>query len=276
MPSSQQPEKREALRGVSRVALRALTTIVDPEEGGTLSRRPLESYLGPMYNAAIDPDPKALAAVIRTMRKAMIPLAQIAETYVPMVARRLGDAWCADELDFAKVTIGSARLQAILRRFEGDWAAQDYTTEFRRPSVLVGVPMGVQHTMGACVLAGQLRQRGFSIQLDLAVTAEGLAHEMSLNSFVAVMFSASGAENLDTLCDLVACSKGISRNTPVLIGGSILGDFEDICSLTQADLATCDLHEALRFCGDFAAEGQGAGVQFGGQAVPHMAGGVSA
>ena len=44
-----------------------------------------------------------------------ISSADIAEDYVPLAARKLGEAWVDDTLSFSQVTIGAARLQEIVR-----------------------------------------------------------------------------------------------------------------------------------------------------------------
>ena len=248
MPSTDQRDRRRALEGVSRVALSTLSSLVLRPDVWPHARKPLESYISLMCDAVTDPDPDVFFEVVETMRGARIPVSQIAELYVPVVARRLGEAWCSDRTDFAKVTIGSARLQGLLRRFHKDWDVPR-DTKFRvRPAYLVGVPDGVQHTLGACVLAGQLRHRGFSVHLDLELTCESLADKLRNQQFSGVLMSASTSQSLEPLMKLVECTKTGSRDTPVIIGGSILELMTDITSVTGADLATCDLQTALNYC----------------------------
>eukprot|EP01023_Acetabularia_acetabulum_P015203 TRINITY_DN17374_c0_g1_i5.p2 TRINITY_DN17374_c0_g1~~TRINITY_DN17374_c0_g1_i5.p2 ORF type:complete len:173 (-),score=32.84 TRINITY_DN17374_c0_g1_i5:14-532(-) len=65
--------------------------------------------------AVLDRNPLRRMDALAEIRKAGITDVEIAEDFIPHVARRLGDAWCEDNMSFADVTIGSARLQAMVR-----------------------------------------------------------------------------------------------------------------------------------------------------------------
>lgn len=212
-------------------------------------RKPLESYLSQMFAAIVGSNLRALDEVVYGMRRARITSEQIVQAYVPVLARRLGDAWVADTLDFARVTIGASRLQGLVRRLELDWDTLETVLNANRPACLVAVPHGVQHTLGATILAGQLRQRGVAVQLELALTPQSLKKEMRRERFSAVLLSASGADHLALLGRLVACAHDLSRSTPVILGGQTLEQTANILDITKADLATSDLDEAMAFAG---------------------------
>ena len=55
-------------------------------------------------------------------------------------------------------------------------------------------------------------------------------------------------DDLESCRVLVETSKKESRNTPVIVGGSILQQSSDIGSEVRADLLTSDIHDALRHC----------------------------
>lgn len=248
MPVTQQPDETEALEGVNRVVLQAISALAPQGGSQGIIRKPLESYLAQMRNAALTFNGTRLFDVIKDMRKACIPSLQIAESYVPTVARRLGDDWLADRVDFAGVSIGSARLQAVLRRLEMDWGLPRDAKFDSPPAFVVGVPDGFQHTLGASVLAGQLRHRGLSVHLDLEMTPQSLAQQVRHEYYNGVMISAASLDHLESCRVLVDTSKNESRNTPVILGGSILQQIDDIGSEVRADLLTSDVHDALRHC----------------------------
>lgn len=253
MPHGQYPDLSEPSKdGVSRFALRALSTLT-PE--AIRPRPPMESYLGQMFDAAIGPDPRALETVVQGMRKARVPVSQIAESYVPIIARRLGEDWVADTLAFGAVTIGSARLQGLLRQLGSDWGVPQHSVNFDRPAFLVGVPRGVQHTLGAGVLAGYLRHRGMSVHLDLELTPERLRDTLSRRTFRGLLLSSSGRAHLQALCDLVAQAKDEGQGTPIIVGGHIQEHEPEVRSLTGADLATSDPATAIAHCETIAAGG---------------------
>lgn len=248
MKTHQRPDESDALQGVNRFVLQVLSSLAPQDEPLPPMRRPMESYLAQMTEAVLHPTPQRLGEVVKDMRHARISTLQIAEAYVPTVARRLGDDWLADRIDFAAVSIGSARLQGLLRRLGPDWGLPRGAKCHSPPAYIVGVPDGVQHTMGATVLAGQLRHRGLSVHLDLEMTVESLAEKVGNDRYSGILISASAAAHLEPARKLVECAKNESRDTPVIIGGIVLDHAADIKRQTKADLVTSDVYDAMRHC----------------------------
>lgn len=241
-------DRNAALDGVNRVVFQALSTLAPAGLGDPLKRKPLESYTSQMFDAVLAPDPAALSDTVKGMRRARITSATIAEIYVPSVARRLGDGWVADELNFGAVTIGSARLQGLLWKLEKDWAVPIRERTNTPPAYLVGVQKGNQHTLGATILAGQLRHRGMSVNLDLELTPERLAGHVINQQLSGILLSAAGCDDLASLKEVVDMCHHHSRGTPVIVGGSILEVAENIQQHTGADLVTASIHDVLWYC----------------------------
>lgn len=232
---------------VNRVVLQALSSVAPLFQSGE-RRRPMESYLTSMMDAVLAPTPGPLGDIAREMQRARVSGNQIIDSYVPVIAERLGQAWLDDRLDFGAVTIGAARLQGLVRRLDIDGALQHDVPSFGAQAFLLGVPAGEQHTLGATVLAGHLRARGVSVHLDLELTVAGLSQELARQRFMGVFLSVSGEHHLESLGNLVACTRYESRNTPVIVGGSLLNHMDDIAARTGADFATQDVDAATRIC----------------------------
>lgn len=232
---------------VSRIALRTLGILAGETSGRTPA--PLESYAKQLQQAVLAARPAQMDDLVSQMRRALISPAEIAEVYVPLVARRLGACWIEDSLDFSAVSIGSARLQSLLWRLESLEAAQTPKFDQQRASMLVVVPEKGQHTLGATVLAGQLRRRGLAVKLELDVRPSALADSMRARAFAGVMISASSREPLENLAELVDTARQSQANTPVLIGGNVIEQMTDVQKATQADFVTSDVETALRYCG---------------------------
>lgn len=247
MPPSPTDQKKMASDPVNRVVLKALTSVAPMFESGE-RRRPMESYLTSMMDAVLAPTPRPLAELVQSMQKARVEAPQIVESYVPLVARRLGEGWVRDRLDFGAVTIGAARLQSLVRRFDQEGLLHHEVPAFGAQSILLGVPDGEQHILGATVLAQYLRARGVSVHLDLELTVGRLSQELARQRFTGVFLSISGEQYLEPLGHLVACTRYESRSTPVIVGGALLDQREDIAARTGADLATGDVDTALRYC----------------------------
>ena len=234
---------------VSRFAIRTLGILASDFSERPPKRAPLESYLSQMQKAVLDVRRGHLEDLVSQMRGALISPAEIAENYVPMVARRLGDCWVEDTLDFRSVSIGSARLQSLLWQLEEFEPRIPLRTELSQANMLVVVPEACQHTLGATVLAGQLRRMGRGVKLELATSPNALKGIMDTADFAGVMISASSREPLASLADLVQTARQSQAKTPILIGGNILEKMSEIKDTTGADLITSDVDPALRFCG---------------------------
>lgn len=185
--------------------------------------------------------------VVSEMRAAGIPVEEVVDHYIPEVARRLGRLWCEDGLGFADVTIGTARLQGLLR----DLSLQlDYPTDRKNESgVAVVVLADEYHTLGAMVLTTQLRRLGISVRLMLGVSNQLALMELRQDRYDAVFISASHTESLDNLSKFVdKIRKQTKRNTPIVVGGPVIGQSADVKAATGADVATSDVFEAVRSC----------------------------
>lgn len=262
MQRHQHANHAQTIDEVSRVALQALSYVAPTLQQGDYVRKPLESYLSQLYQALLRPRIDSFNDIIIGMRKAHIGNAVIVESYVPPLANRLGADWAADVLDFAAVTIASARLQSLVKRLEVVWEAPEGTIGDVRPACLVGVPYGVQHTLGSTILVSQLRQSGVYVQFCMEISCDKLREEMSRQSFAAVMLSVSGEGHLDLVRSLVACSHDESRSTPVIIGGTVLEEATNVQEYTGADFATSDVREAMIFAGIPTAQMAGNGPGF--------------
>ena len=206
-----------------------------------------EDYLRRLRSAAIDRDLDSRFSIVKEMRAAGISLEDIADHYIPEVARQLGEQWCEDQLGFADVTIGTARLQSLLRDLSTEF---HYPTDMKNESGIAVVVLADEyHTLGAMVLTSQLRRLGISVRLLLGVSETDALRELQQDRYDAVMISASHIESLDKLAKFVEkIRKQTRRNTPIVIGGPVIGHSQDVKALTGADVATSDVHEAIRAC----------------------------
>ena len=118
-------------RNIDVMAANALRQIPDPipQAAGTgltlvpFAPRHLDrKVITAMRAAALDVNRDGCIAVMQDAILAGIGRDDIADFYIPQLARELGDDWCSDGLSFAAVTIGVSRLQAMLRELGPEWA----------------------------------------------------------------------------------------------------------------------------------------------------------
>ncbi len=209
----------------------------------------IDSCVAVLEQAALSPDPDAVQSALGKLLSAGHSPEEIVDTYIPATARVLGDAWCRDELGFANVTIGSSRLQLMLRELSQFWEG-DGSTRADGPTVLLAVASDNHHTLGAMVLSTQLRRKGVSVRLILSAKPHEVAVAARRGGYDAIFLSASYGEKLENLRKIVnSIKQEQERAAPIVIGGTILADATDVRQRTGANFTTNDPDEALILCG---------------------------
>lgn len=171
----------------------------------------------------------------------------IIDIYVPAAAHVLGDKWQHDEVDFASVTVGSLRLQSLLS------AAAIESPDFLRAAdnvitMLIVVPLGEQHTLGAFVLAAQLRRLGVRVDVSYCETATDVVSRILTDPPNMVLFTASLRATLETVAHLVLDVRKVVT-TPIFfaLGGGFSEPDEVAKDISGVDLVTQQARNAVSF-----------------------------
>lgn len=237
--------------GVSQFAAEVVARLVARE--AVVDRGLNEPLVMQFMDAVAGRDPLAFETLKPELKRARVSPSMLADIYIPEVARRLGEAWENDCVSFAEVTMGVARLQAILREIGNTWSA-DATGPSDGPTLLIILPQGEQHTLGAMVLAGRLRRGGISVCLRIAPNSADVAHLAAQRRFDGALISIACQDKLELCSKLVKSLKEASGGRlRVAVGGAIVGRGEDVLKCTGADAATNDIDLALRLIGVFRA-----------------------
>ena len=202
-----------------------------------------------LYDASLSDEPTAFAPVLAAFRAASISDLQIADHYLPAVARQLGADWSDDQRSFSQVTIGVARLQRVLLELGPEWSSElDAATD--GPTVLLLVGANIDHTFGARLVLGQLRRKGVSVRMVIGIEPAEIGALLRKYRFDAVLISSSmgdQTEPLRLMVNAIRATRG--RIPPIVIGGTNCATSIDIKGITGADLVTSDLDQALHHCG---------------------------
>lgn len=214
---------------------------------GEVPLRPdvLEAFLA----AAVADDPAHLEAFLRDLVRMKMPAGAVADVYIPAVARELGQGWVDDRLTFLEVSVGTARLQAMLRAIGQAWTA-DSGAPGGAGTLLLVVPPREQHTLGAMVLLGQLRRLGISVRLSIGPGVAELHRIFAQARFDGVLVSVATSGRLAELSGFVQhIRRAGPAGLPVVIGGHVLAVEADVASRVGADAEAKSLAAALRSCG---------------------------
>ena len=92
--------------------------------------------------------------VMEELRGYRLTIDAIIDLYIPQVAARMGVQWQTSDIDFASVTVGVLRLQALLGEASSA-LAHSSAGAHDAPLALVVVAEGGQRFLGASVVAAQ-------------------------------------------------------------------------------------------------------------------------
>jgi MerR family transcriptional regulator, light-induced transcriptional regulator len=233
---------QRGLGGVAQFAADVVARLVDRDSLPETNLR--DDLIHRFMAAVVCPDAGSLDALKADLRRARLSSVVFADRYIPEIARRLGQAWVDDCMSFADVTMGSARLQAILREISADWVANARTDDMG--TILLIIPAGEQHTLGALCLMGQLRRRGVSVCLRIGPSDADLRNLLAQRTFDGAMVSGGQVAMLPVCTKLVTTLKDLTDgHMSVAVGGAMLGLFAEPVCIPLADAVTNDLTDAL-------------------------------
>lgn len=251
MQESQSREQSRPLgrdvSGVTYFASQVVSLLADRNARSTPELR--DSLVDGMIKASVSGTTDAFAALLSEVRRAKISVAALADIYIPEAARRMGQAWTDDEMSWLDVSIGTGRLQSLLREIGNAWAA-DQAGDTGQGTILFIVPDQEQHTLGPMVAMGQMRRYGVSVCLRIAPNTNELRSLMASRTFDGVMISIATQNKLPLVARTVKFLKSVAAApTPVVVGGAVMSMVEDLASCTGADFASNDIGSALEVIG---------------------------
>lgn len=217
----------------------------DEEVSADIRRGFFDSFV----TAVTSLEPVSFESLKAELKRARITAEMLADDYIPAAARQMGEMWHKDQISFTSVSIGTARLQALLHEIGTNWHA-DAVRGAAAGTVLLVLPEGEQHTLGACVLASQLRRRGISVGICIGPNVSDLRHMVRKRHFDGVMVSLGSQENLDVCYSLVKTIRdAVGEGVRIAVGGAILEKEKDLAARLGADVATSDAAVALAALG---------------------------
>lgn len=209
--------------------------------------RHIDTLTKRLFSACIQGDPTSFASALSEVQSSGQLDDVLAYEMIPSVARQLGTAWVDDTISFADVTVGCARLQSALRQLPDNPPTDAVPYNGLRRRCLVAVPKGAQHTLGALVLAKQLRQVRQHVVVELEAERSTLSRLADQQDFDVVLISVSSGECPNATGGLVQACREHWRASKIAIGGSMVAG-KDVVDDMGADHVTQVWQEALNLC----------------------------
>lgn len=185
-----------------------------------------------------------LAEVDTYLDRGFSPEAIFIELLAP-VARKLGDEWTADRLDFLDVTMGLWRLQEVLREVAARTAPAPSPGASRR--VLFSPMPGDQHSFGTAMIDECFTRAGWSSNLLVEPSRALLLSAVSSADYDLVGLTVTCDCHIGQLTSLIVAIRNVSRNPNVrlMLGGRLLIEDPDLARRAGADATAASATDAL-------------------------------
>lgn len=239
-------EGQGGMRGIHSLAESALKILADNRHG---ERQGVTGdWVERLCDAVVSDSETSHHRVISAMVSSGIRSDDIFDIYLPAVARELGERWMRDEATFVEVTLGTGRLQTLLReRAErGRGGAEAASAS----SVLLVLPPFEAHALGVFIAADQFRRLGHSVQVAVAPSAAELGRLLDDREFAMLGLTCATRRAIPELREYVAAIRAQARSVPpVVIGGPLVASTPNLAETIGADRIAATCQDALAACG---------------------------
>jgi len=160
-------------------------------------------------------------------------------------ARHLGDCWVRDDISFIDVQFGLCELHQMVCDCGPIGFQREPAGEPR--SILLGVALGEQHTLGITLAAEFFRRNGWQVSNLSGLEPDFIVERIASTPYTAVGFSLFGETCLDGLIDIIVEVRARTCNPDmlVLVGGDYFARHPDMVATVGADLSASDAHRAV-------------------------------
>lgn len=203
--------------------------------------------LGDFVKALLSPDDEvAMHFVDRLLDAGMTPQSLYEDCFTP-AARILGEMWETDECSFYDVTVGTGRIQRMVRelshRFLADQAFPGSTGR-----IILACAPGEQHSLGVAILAEYFAKDGWDVHLSSGLGSDGLLDKVREADYHILGLSVSGSDKVSVVKREIQMIRQVSRNRDirVLVGGYVVSADPSVVRRLGADGFATDASNAVR------------------------------
>lgn len=183
-----------------------------------------------------------------------LPPAAMLTELIGGAARRLGEQWAEDRVDFMAVTSGLILMQDLIHHMGYGTSHGPQASSAIRRVMLASAP-GSQHLLGLSIVSEFFRKSGWDVVVEIAPSDTKLQHAVSSEWFDLLGLSVGLDTQLAGLPRLVKSMRRASRNPdiPVMLGGPVFIGRELHAHAYEAQAICCDVEESLRLAQDLIA-----------------------
>ncbi|WOE74533.1 cobalamin B12-binding domain-containing protein [Alterisphingorhabdus coralli] len=162
-------------------------------------------------------------------------------------ARRLGDYWDEDSVDFVDVTMGLWRVQEILRELTLHLPPKFEEGHGQRSALFSTMP-GEQHSLGTLMVAECFQRAGWDADVLMEPTRSELTGKFANRYYDLIGLTVSLDCPTDAITNLIKAIRAVSTNPEikVLLGGRVINDQPELVQLCGADGTADDAPSAVK------------------------------
>ncbi len=243
-PSAQTPRIRRA-----KVAPSLLNGLVFPPQAQEIieTSQAVSPRLASFVKTLLATDDEAASHFVHGLLDEGLTPEQLYQECFEPAARVLGEMWCSDDCTFYDVTIGTGRIQRLVRELSHQFLSdQAYPGSTGR--ILLACAPNEQHSLGIAILAEYFVRDGWDVQLGPGLGSEGLLDNVRESDYNLLGLSVAVTDHLSRLQQDIRRARQVSRNRDirVLVGGPLISADPSLVRRIGADGFANDARSAVR------------------------------
>lgn len=214
---------------------------------GAKTRAPVEAAdFDSFFDALIQQPFERSHELLLKMRRGGVSTQRLLVEVLAPCARRLGEMWETDQLDFLKVTIATSNLHKHFHKLCPPVGSRSGPGN---PKLLLSPAPGEQHIFGLLIVGEMFRRSGWVVTTRLDPHAVDLLNVIGQEEFDAVGITVNCDGALPKVAQLVDDLRLHSTNPGliVLAGGSLFSGRQHLARAIGADYVTANAAEAVDF-----------------------------
>lgn len=171
---------------------------------------------------------------------------QLYEELFAASARKLGEMWASDDCSFYDVTLGTGRIQRLVREFSHQFLVDNvYPGSTGR--LLLCSAADEQHSLGLAVLAEFFVRDGWDVHVGPGLGSEALLDKVRETDYHMIGFSVAVTSRIAKLQQDIRRVRQVSRNPDirVMVGGSLITEDPSLAERIGADGYATDASSAV-------------------------------
>lgn len=184
-----------------------------------------------------------------------VPVEAVFVDLMASSARRLGEMWESDLLDFSDVTIGLCRLHEVLRHKSISSESSLERELANRKSILLANSAANQHIFGLVMVAEFFRRAGWAVWCEPSADPAALSNLVETTHFDVIGLSAATDAAKDEVAAAIRQfrSKSLNPATKFLVGGQLFVRSPELVHDVGADATAGDAYTAPKIAKDLLA-----------------------